>query len=100
MLKFGEIINKEIPVLIDFYNQWNENSTPMSETLRHVSAALGDRAQVIKIDVEKNIELAKALKIKGLPTFILYNHGKMIWRESGEIDANTLINKVENLFNN
>jgi thioredoxin 1 len=63
----------------------------MSPVLRDVAAALGDKGKVIKIDVDKNQELSQALRIKGLPTLIIYKKGEMMWRQSGELDANTLL---------
>ncbi|TYB72169.1 thioredoxin family protein [Bizionia gelidisalsuginis] len=94
MSKFGELIDVEIPVLLDFYTEWNEQSTAMHPVLRDVAAALGDKAKVIKIDVDKNKELSDALRVKGLPTLIIYKDGEMKWRHSGEQDANTLIGIV------
>ncbi len=91
MSKFGELIDVDIPVLLDFYTEWNEQSTAMHAVLRDVAAALGDKAKVIKIDVDKNKDLAEALRVKGLPTLIIYKGGEMRWRFSGEQDANTLI---------
>ena len=98
MSKFGELINAPIPVLIDFYTEWNEQSVSMHPVIRDVAAALGDKAKVIKIDVDKNQELAEALRIKGLPTLMIYKDGQMIWRQSGELDANTIIALVQEQF--
>ncbi|WP_339875885.1 thioredoxin family protein [Olleya marilimosa] len=95
MSKFGELIDVEIPVLLDFFTEWNEPSKAMHAVLRDVAAALGDKAKVIKIDVEKNQELSEALRVKGLPTLIIYKNGEMKWRQSGEQDANTLISIVK-----
>ncbi|HEU0137033.1 MAG TPA: thioredoxin family protein [Flavobacterium sp.] len=95
MSKFGELINAHVPVLIDFYTEWNEQSVSMHPVIRDVAAALGDKAKVIKIDVDKNQELADALRIKGLPTLMIYKDGQMIWRQSGELDANTIIGLVQ-----
>ncbi len=96
MAKFGELIGSEIPVLIDFYAEWEEeNSDDLHDVLRDVAAALGDKAKVIKIDIEKNETLANALRIKGNPTFIIYKDGEMKWRQSGEQDANTLIGLMQ-----
>jgi len=95
MSKFGELINSPVPVLIDFYTEWNEPSVSMHPVIRDVAAALGDRAKVIKIDVDKNQELADALRIKGLPTLMIYKDGQMVWRQSGELDANTIIGLVK-----
>ncbi|WP_372753654.1 thioredoxin family protein [Mariniflexile sp.] len=95
MSKFGELIDVEIPVLLNFFTDWNDQSTAMHAVLRDVAAALGDKAKVIKIDVEKNAELAEALRVKTLPTLIIYKGGEMKWRQSGEQDANTLISIVQ-----
>ena len=95
MSKFGELISTQVPVLIDFYTDWNESSILMHPVIRDVAAAMGDKAKVIKIDVDKNQELADALRIKGLPTLMIYKGGQMIWRQSGELDANTIIGLVQ-----
>ena len=95
MSKFGELISAQVPVLIDFYTDWNEPSIAMNPVIRDVAAALGDKAKVIKIDVDKNKELMDALKIKGLPTLMIYKGGQMVWRQSGEMDANSLISIVQ-----
>ncbi len=95
MAKFGELISSNIPVLIDFYADWQESTNDLHSVLRDVAAALGDKAKVIKIDVEKNETLAGALRIKKNPTFMIYKEGEMKWRQTGEQDANTLISLVE-----
>lgn len=95
MSKFGEIIDVEIPVLLEFFSEWNEESTMMHDVLRDVAASLGDKAKVVKIDVEKNKELADALRIKALPTLIVYKAGEMKWRQSGEMKADSLISKIQ-----
>ncbi len=91
MSKFGELISANVPVLFNFFTDWNEDSTSMHPVLRDVAAALGDRAKIIKINVDKNPELSEALRIKGLPTMIIYKNGEMKWRQSGIQDGNSLI---------
>ena len=63
MSKFGEIIDVEIPVLLEFFTEWNEESKNMQVTLHDVAASLGDKVKVVKIDVEKNKELAERLVV-------------------------------------
>ncbi|MBG7610937.1 thioredoxin family protein [Polaribacter sp. BAL334] len=94
MTKFGELISIDKPVLIDFYSEWDEAETSI-DTLRDVAAALGDKAKVIKIDINKNEVLADALRVKGNPTFMIYKNGEMKWRQTGFQDANTLIGLVQ-----
>lgn len=95
MSKFGELIDVDVPVLFDFYSETDEQTTDMPLILKDVAAALGSKAKVIKIDVEKNKELAEALRVKTLPTLIIYKNGEMKWRQSGDQDASTLINVIQ-----
>ncbi len=95
MSKFGELIDVSVPVLLDFYTDWNEHSVAMHSVMRSVASALGDAAKVIKIDVDKNPQLAEALRVKGLPTLMIYKAGEMKWRQSGEQDADTLIGLLQ-----
>lgn len=91
MSKFGELIDLHVPILLEFYTEWDETSTDMHPVLRDVAAAMGDKGKVIKINIDKNAELAEALRVKSLPTLMIYKAGEMKWRQSGEQDANTLI---------
>lgn len=95
MSKFGELIDDEKPVLLDFFTQRSDKDTSSQLILKEVAAALGDKAKVIKIDVDKNKALAEALRVESVPCFILYKKGEMLWRFSGEQDANSLIAIVE-----
>lgn len=93
MTKFGELISTEKPVLIDFYAD-RDHAAFSSDTLRSVAATLGDTAKVIKIDIKKNEMLAEALRVKGNPTFMIYKNGEMKWRQTGNQDAKTLVDLV------
>jgi len=96
MIKFGDLINVEIPVLIDFHTQLNEDSRKSTEgILKSVVSALGSRAKVLKIDIKKNELLASSLKVESDPTFVIYKNGIMKWKESGMQNADTLIDLVE-----
>jgi|TARA_B100000768_G_scaffold60075_1_gene58118 thioredoxin 1 len=99
MSKFGELIGLEVPILLDFYTDDNDSSSLMHPVLRDVAAAIGDKGKVIKINVDKNNELAEALRVKLLPTLMIYKGGEMVWRQSGEQDANTLISIIKDFIN-
>ena len=98
MSKFGDIIDAKIPILLNFYSDLDESSTEMHAVLRDVAAAMGDHGKVIKIDVEKNPKLSEALRVRGLPTLMIYKGGEMVWRQSGDQDANTIISLMKDLF--
>ncbi len=98
MSKFGELIDVDIPVLFDFFTEYNGQSTAMHSVMRDVASTLGDKIKVIKIDIDKNRELAEALRIKSLPTLIIYKNGEMKWRHSGSQDVSSLIQILEAYF--
>ena len=95
MSKFGELIDDKLPLLLVFYNAEDQVSCSMHPILKDVAAAMGDKGKVIKIDAEKNIKLSDALIVKVLPTLMIYKLGEMVWRQSGEQDANTLISLMQ-----
>ena len=95
MSKFGELIDDKLPLLLVFYNTEGQVSSSMHPVLKDVAAAMGDKGKVIKIDTEKNTKLSDALRVKVLPTLMIYKLGEMVWRQSGEQDANTLISLMQ-----
>ena len=100
MARFGDLIDIEVPVLLEFYIKQDEISNTMYPVLKGVADALGKKAKVIKIDLEKNNKLAEALRIKGAPTLMIYKRGEMKWRQSGDEDANSLIDRLKDFCEN
>ena len=94
MSKFGDLLDENIPVLLVF-NRQDEASVDLNPVLKDVAAALGDKGKVIKIDVDKNHKLSEALRVNVLPTLMIYKYSEMVWRQSGEQDANTLISLLK-----
>ena len=97
MWKLGELIDEKIPVLLNFFATWDEECELAQSTLKDVAAAMGDQAKIIQIDFDKNKELIDALKIKTLPTHIIYLNNEMKWRKTGFVDANELVVKLKEI---
>ena len=95
MSKFGELLDEKIPILLAFFRSQEEASQDMNPILKDVAAAMGDKGKVIKIDVDKYQQLSEALRVKVLPTLMIYKFSEMVWRQSGEQDANTLISLLK-----
>tara|TARA_B100000767_G_scaffold13990_1_gene13449 strand:- start:778 stop:1074 length:297 start_codon:yes stop_codon:yes gene_type:complete len=94
MSKFGKLIDEKIPILLVFYRQ-EDIVLELHPILKDVAAAIGDKGKVIKIDVDKNHKLSEALRVKILPTLMIYKDSEMVWRQSGDQDANTLISLIQ-----
>jgi thioredoxin 1 len=99
MSKFGELLDEKTPILLAFYQQEESTMIDIDHTLKGVAAALGDKGKVIKIDVDKNQKLSEALRVRVLPTFMIYKFSEMVWRQSGVQDANTLISLLQDHIN-
>ncbi len=91
MSKFGELIDGTSPLLLVFFEENESLQEEFHPVLKDVAAAMGDQGKVIKIEISKNAKLVEALRVKVIPTLMIYKMGEMVWRQSGEQDANTLI---------
>ena len=94
MSKFGQLIDDKHPLLLVFFQEDLKPSDEFHPTLRDVAAAIGDLGKVIKIETTKNTKLTDALRVKAIPTLMIYKDGEMVWRQSGEQNANTLISMM------
>lgn len=94
MATFNEIINSDQPVLVDFFATWCGPCKAMSPILDDVAKQVQGKARVLKIDVDKNQQAAAAYQVRGVPTLILFKNGKQLWRQSGVVDANQLVQLI------
>lgn len=94
MSSFHDIINSDKPVLVDFFATWCGPCKMLGPILKEVKDNLEDRISIIKIDVDKNQELASQYQVRGVPTMILFQNGKQLWRQSGVLQKKDIINVI------
>jgi thioredoxin 1 len=97
---FDQIIQSEKPVLIDFFATWCGPCQMLGPVLKEVKDQLGDRISIIKIDVDKNQELAAMQQVRGVPTMMLFQNGKQLWRQSGLLSKDEIIKNILDKSNN
>ncbi|WP_341214593.1 thioredoxin [uncultured Wocania sp.] len=94
MSKFSELINQDTPILVDFFAEWCGPCKMLGPILKQVKDNLGNRVSIIKIDVDKNQALAAKYQVKGVPTMLLFKNGKQVWRQSGVLQKDEIINII------
>ncbi|MFN8252900.1 MAG: thioredoxin [Ferruginibacter sp.] len=94
-MTFSEMISSSKPVLVDFTAAWCGPCKMMAPVLKDVKHELGDAATIIKVDVDQSPEAAQAYQVQGVPTLILFKEGKILWRQSGVVPKNNLINVIK-----
>ncbi len=93
-MAFDELIQSEKPILIDFFTEWCGPCKAMGPILQDLASQVGDTASIVKIDVDRNPGLAKRLDIRGVPTFMLFKDGQILWKKSGMQSVTTLKNVI------
>jgi thioredoxin 1 len=91
MGNFNQIIQSDKPVLVDFFATWCGPCQMLAPILKDVKTNLGERVSIIKIDVDKNQAVAAQYQVRGVPTMILFQNGKQLWRQSGVISKEEII---------
>ena len=87
---FSEIIKGDTPVLVDFYADWCAPCRMMPPILKELKNRMGDEIHILKIDTEKNPDVAIRYQVRGIPTLILFRNGHALWQQAGVMQASQL----------
>lgn len=94
---FASLISGSKPVIIDFHALWCGPCKVQSPILKEVATELGDRVKVIKIDVDRNPEVAGRFQIRGVPTLIIFKNGEIKYKQAGVHSKPQLMHVLNNI---
>ena len=90
METFSKILKDEKPVLVDFFAEWCGPCKTMAPELKKFADTHKEKVRVLKVDIDKNRATAEEFNIQGVPTLMLFKNGKVLWRQSGAMNAKQL----------
>ncbi len=95
MKTFQDFLQSDQAVLVDFFATWCGPCQTLSPILKEVKDTMGDQLSILKIDVDKNQSLAANYHVRGVPTLLLFVKGKQVWRQSGVISKQELVQLIK-----
>ena len=97
---FGDIIRGDLPVLVDFTAEWCGPCKMMKPVLEELHLRMGSKVRILKIDIDKSPAAANSFQVQSVPTLILFQNGKTLWRKSGVIQASQIEKIIEQHITN
>ena len=94
-MNFQELINSNVPVLVDFHAGWCGPCKTMAPILEELKEEMGDRLRIIKVDVDKNTKAAVHYGVRGVPTLILFKKGQILWKEAGVMPKHEIMSVIK-----
>ena len=92
-----EVLNSNVPVIIDFYADWCGPCKMMSPIVDEIAEEVGDRIKVGKINTDENMNLSSKFEIMSIPTILIIKNGNVEKSFIGVTDKETIINEINNI---
>jgi thioredoxin 1 len=90
-----EVLESSVPVLVDFYATWCAPCRMMGPILERVAAQVGDRAKIVKLDVDEAPEIAAEFQVSSIPSLMLVQDGRVVARTVGLTSAERLVAMID-----
>lgn len=94
-MNYSELVNSSTTVLVEFYASWCPHCQRMMPVVAQIKELLVGQVAIHQFDIDEYDKLSQDLGVESLPTFIIYRDGEEMWRQTGEMDGEVLLAKIE-----
>lgn len=91
----AEVLNSEIPVLVDFWASWCGPCMMLSPVVAELADELEGKVKVGKVNVDEQSELAMQYRVASIPTLLLFKNGTLAKTSVGFMPKNEIIETLE-----
>lgn len=90
-----EVLNSDVPVLVDFSASWCAPCSAMEPILEKLAEEVVGAYKVVKVDIDENTSLTKQYGVRSVPTFLVFKNGKVVSNHTGRTSKDSLLKLLD-----
>lgn len=94
-MDYTDLVKGNENLVVEFFATWCPHCQRMMPVVEQIRELLGNSVQLVQLDIDKNQQAASEAGVESIPTFIVYKNGVEKWRQSGEMDGEYLLSKIQ-----
>ena len=95
----NDVIGSNLPTLVDFWASWCGPCKQIEQILEEISDEKKDVINIYKINIDNNLEVPQKYGVRGIPTLMFFNDGKLVDTKVGSLSKSSLNEWIENNLN-
>lgn len=95
----NDVLNSSKPTLVDFWAEWCSPCKQIAPILEEIAVEKREKLKVVKLNIDENPQTPQEFGVKGIPTLMLFNNGKLIDSKLGSMSKSLLIEWIESCLN-